>query len=353
MPNPNSSKNNESTKYGLFCYNTFNIGDEIQSLAAQRFLQRIDYYFDRDNIDRTKTAQKEKIRLIMNGWYIEPAIDNNLINWPPKNPNIEPLLISMHICFLNDSTKTFKSPESVQFLKAHAPVGARDQATRHYLESIGVPSYFSGCLTLTLLPDKNIKKQNYILAVDVSDRLYQNIISRTKRPVIKMSTSHIASLSNNSRFTLAKYWLTLYQSAHCVITTRLHTMLPCLALNTPVISITTNDIERYSGLIELTNHYSEINFLNDKSLDLDKPPKNPTSFYKIRDNLVKTCSDFTGYDSKSSYLYGTTPSELLNNPDLISIFVDSIENYYRYAFAIHGLKKTVKTLNEKLAIIRG
>ena len=348
LKNQNSNKN---TKYGLFCYNTFNIGDEIKSLAAQRFLPKVDYYFNRDNIDQTKTTQEEKIRLIMNGWYIEPAIDNGRINWPPKNPNIEPLLISMHICFLNDSIETFKTPESIHFLKAHAPIGTRDQATHNYLKSLGIPSYFSGCLTLTLLPDKDIKKQDYILAVDVSDKLFQDIVSRTKRPIIRMNTSHVANLSNNSRFTLAKYWLTLYQSAHCVVTTRLHTMLPCLALDTPVISIAAHDAERFTGLIELTNHYSEIDFLNDKSLNLDKPPENPTSFYEIRDNLVKTCSDFTGYDSKSSYLYGTTPTELLNNPDLISIFVNSIENHYRYKLAVGDFRKTIKTLNQKLTTI--
>ena len=33
----------KKTKYGLFCYDTVNIGDEIQSLAAKRFLPKIDY----------------------------------------------------------------------------------------------------------------------------------------------------------------------------------------------------------------------------------------------------------------------------------------------------------------------
>lgn len=34
-------------KYALFSYSTENIGDEIQSIAASRFLPQIDYYINR------------------------------------------------------------------------------------------------------------------------------------------------------------------------------------------------------------------------------------------------------------------------------------------------------------------
>lgn len=345
-----SKTTNKNAKFGLFCYDTINIGDEIQSLAARRFLPKVDYYFNRNNIDQTITPANEKIRLIMNGWFIEPALDNGRINWPPKNPNIEPLIISMHTSFLNGSTDIFKSSESIHFLKTHAPVGARDKATYDYFKSLDIPTYFSGCLTLTLLPDKNIKKQKFILAVDVSEEIYQNILLRTKRPIIRMNTSHINNLSVEARFILAQYWLTLYQSAHCVITTRLHAMLPCLPFNTPVIGISARDSERFAGLIELTNHYSETDFIKDKSINLDKPPKNPTAFRKIRDNLVRACSNFTGYDSKSSYLYGSSPLELYTNPKLIDTFVNSIQNTYASKYIIKDLENTIQTLNKNLAI---
>ena len=340
----------KKTKYGLFCYDTVNIGDEIQSLAAKRFLPKIDYYFNRNNIDQTKTSANETIRLIMNGWFIEPAADNKRINWPPKNPNIDPLLVSMHVSFLNGSLDIFKSPESISFLKTHAPVGARDKATYDFFKSIDVPTYYSGCLTLALFPDQSIKKQDFILAVDVSEKIYQHISSNTNRPVIKMNTSHIGNLSIEARFALAKYWLVLYQSAHCVITTRLHAMLPCLALNTPVIGIAARDAERFAGLIELTNHYSESEFIKNQTINFDKPPKNPTKFHKIRDELIKTCSNFTGYDSKSSYLYGTTLPELYNNPEFISILVNSIQDSYMAEYTIKDLKNTVQSLDENLAI---
>ena len=66
-------------KYGLFEYTTENIGDEIQSIAARRFLPSVDYYFNRDSIDDTDTGADE-VKLIMNGWYTHKPE-----NFPPKN----------------------------------------------------------------------------------------------------------------------------------------------------------------------------------------------------------------------------------------------------------------------------
>ena len=60
----------KSTKYALLKYNTDNIGDEIQSLAAKRFLPQVDYYLDRDNLNSfVPVSDNEDIKLIMNGWY--------------------------------------------------------------------------------------------------------------------------------------------------------------------------------------------------------------------------------------------------------------------------------------------
>ena len=44
-------------------------------------------------------------------------------SWPPS-PSIDPLLISIH--FYHDFVETALADESVEFLKQHAPIGARD-----------------------------------------------------------------------------------------------------------------------------------------------------------------------------------------------------------------------------------
>ena len=318
----------KNTKFGLFCYDTENIGDEIQSIAAKRFLPRIDYYINRDNIDDTNFKANETVKLIMNGWYIEPSLKDGSIHWPPKNNAIDPLLTSVHVSFLNGSLKTFDTAESRTFLQKHAPVGARDRATEQFLKTIGVPSFFSGCLTLTLIPDKKIKKSDFILAVDISPRVLQAIKKRTSRKILAINTVHNRNYTTEERFDLAKYWLYLYQTAHCIITTRLHAMLPGLAFGTPVIAITGKDAERFSGLIELVNHYTPINFIRNNQISVDNPLKNPDLFHPIRNSLVRACSEFTNYDSKSSFLDGLTVQELLNKPTFSSIISKSVEEAF-------------------------
>ena len=45
----------------------FNIGDNIQSIAAEQFLPIVDKRFNRDALN--KVLESEKYLLIMNGWY--------------------------------------------------------------------------------------------------------------------------------------------------------------------------------------------------------------------------------------------------------------------------------------------
>lgn len=309
---------NHKVKYGLLRYETENIGDEIQSLAACRFLPTVDYYFDRDNIDATKVRAGEKVKLIMNGWYT-----HHPENWPPKNPAINPLLIAIHIeqdALDGRVKKAFLSNSSRDFLKKHGPVGARNLPTEDLLTREGVKNYFSGCLTLTLLPDKSIKKRDYILAVDISDKLFEALKERTSRKIIRLDAYRTRNLSAVQKMTLAKYWLSLYQSAHAVVTTRLHCMLPCLALGTPVLAISGNDLKRFAGLIELTNHTLEEEFLNETySYDLDNPPKNPDDFRELAEKLVKKVRDFTEYDSQESFLDGESLEDFYASPEFIDL----------------------------------
>lgn len=306
------------TRYGLLTYHTENVGDEIQSLAANRFLPQVDYYFDRDNIDATKIKDGEKVKLIMNGWHT-----HHPENWPPKNSAIEPLLIALHVeqdALEGRAKDAFLSEDSRHFLKKYGPVGARNLPTKELFDKANIESYFSGCLTLTLLPEKTVKKQDFVLAVDVSDKIFAEAKKRTDRKIIRLDAYRTRNLTTEQKMTLAKYWLSIYQSAHAVITTRLHCMLPCLALGTPVLAISGNDPKRYAGLIELTNNVSEKEFLENCDVyNFDDPRANPNDFKKLAKSLVEKCQEFTGYDSKNSYLGGRSLSDFYTSPEFIDL----------------------------------
>ena len=79
-------------KYGiLFFKETDNIGDDIQTYTAKRFLPHIDYLVEREELNNFIPDKKEYVSVIMNGWYL-----HNKANWPPS-PYINPLLHSVHL----------------------------------------------------------------------------------------------------------------------------------------------------------------------------------------------------------------------------------------------------------------
>ncbi len=332
-------------KFGILEYTTENIGDEIQSIAARRFLPNIDYYFDRDDINATKIKKEDKVKLIMNGWYTHKPE-----NWPPVSKNIEPLFISMHIeqeTMEGRVAKSFLSEKSLSFLRSFSPVGTRSYSTLELLQNNNIDSYFSGCLTLTLLPDKHVKKKDYILAVDVSDAVYNKIASNTNRPVIRLDTSHKTDISDKKgRVLVAQFWLYLYQSAHLVITTRLHTMLPCLALKTPVLTMIKKEPERFRGLIELTNTMSVTEFLS-TPIDFENPAKNPRDYVSIKSALEKRCRDFTGFDSGSSYLNGKSIDEIVYDPSFLQLLTSSINETWLYEESLKKIKDFRDNLTAK------
>ena len=54
-------------EYGLLVFKeTDNIGDDIQSYAAERFLPKIDYYIDREHLNTFRSDSRNKVAVIMN-----------------------------------------------------------------------------------------------------------------------------------------------------------------------------------------------------------------------------------------------------------------------------------------------
>lgn len=283
--------------YGLLKYSSQNIGDEIQSIAAMRFLPEIDYYCHRERLDKFSLPEKDsgkKVKLIMNAWWMwQPS------HFPPSG-DIEPLLISMYL--RQKQRERFLRPEVLDYFRQHGPVGCRDMSTKAFLEEHGVPAYFSGCLTLTLQGNPELrrkKKNDWVLCVDTSQKFTNEVQKRTDRPVFNVSRMLSAAFTTQERTELAKVMLALYHNAHCVVTPRLHVALPCTAFGTPVCVIKVGERRgRFDGMTDCFNEYERAEFLeNPKAYDFDNPPENPQKHLEIRENLIERCKAFTGYDS--------------------------------------------------------
>ena len=79
-------------KYGMIVFKeTRNIGDDIQSYAAKRFLPSVDYYIEREKLDAFTPETDDLVTCILNGWYCH---DKTTL---PPSPFINPLMLSMHL----------------------------------------------------------------------------------------------------------------------------------------------------------------------------------------------------------------------------------------------------------------
>ena len=287
-------------KYGVLIHEkTKNIGDDIQSYAASCFLPSIDYLVDRDTIDTFESENDEKVAVIMSGWW-----GWKKWNWPPANC-IVPKLVGMHV--MDYGVREWGSPiydEHLEgigggYLNCYGPVGARDNHTLKLLKKHNIDSYFSGCITLTL-PKMKIKKskQKYICLVDVSNDVITKVkeLAQQKNMKVKIMTHSLPDGRENmtweERSKSVEKLLTVYQNAECVITTRLHVMLPCFAMEVPVLCINnSSNRSRFLPYADWCECVTEKQFMDGKC-DIFNLKMDFKKIKKVRNKMIKSINEF-------------------------------------------------------------
>ncbi len=286
----------KNMKYGIMYYKkTDNIGDDIQTYAAIRFLPHIDYHIDREDLNCFIPKEKEYVSMIMNGWFL-----HNKAAWPPS-PYINPLLISMHFTCLEkiDVGEKYLQGLGGDYLKSYQPIGCRDVETRKRLTKNNIENYFSGCMTLTIKPFENIEKQEYICLVDLDERSSKKVKESTSREIREIThdvnPEEIYKKGFEERMKNVEELLKTYQASHLVLTNRLHVALPCIALGTPVILVHKEKFEedRLGTYLEYMKSFTDVEFekLNIKDI-IDKPEKNSNKYIKIKNSLTEKCEQF-------------------------------------------------------------
>ncbi len=271
--------------YGLLTYvenkKNFNVGDNVQSLAAKQYLPQVNQYLNRETLADYKG---EKLKLIMNGWFT-----HNIHNWVPSE-DIIPLFVSFHIN--NTAAPHMLSEKGIAYLKKHEPIGCRDQFSVDTLKAKGIDAYFTGCLTLTLdnykVDDAERNDEIYIVDPLYSYPTFDKVTYDYKRFLrsiqngnlfkIGKKKQHIKNFIDSDllkkaiyinqeppantytdaqKFEMAEAILQKYAKAKLVITSRIHCALPCLAMGTPVIFVNGFDSFvdscRFDGILDLFN----------------------------------------------------------------------------------------------------
>jgi hypothetical protein len=272
--------------FGLLTYRTDNLGDEIQSIAARRFLPTVDYNVERDSISDFRSRNGERVALVMNGWFIY-----NPEKWPPS-PDLVPLPVAMHVT--DEARRAFLSRASMDWLMAHGPIGARDAATLEFLQGAGIDAYFSGCVTLTLDRPPVPRDDDLIVLNDLTGEAATRIWFGTSKKVIITTHARFANPDPAARFARAQELLEIYARASCVVTSRLHCALPCLAIGTPVLLLdVAPDQYRFSGLGDFVNRAGVADFEAGKcDWDWNAPAPNPERHLEYRRRLTHTLRDF-------------------------------------------------------------
>jgi len=104
-----------------------------------------------------------------------------------------------------------------------------------------------------------------------------------------------ASSGDQDLLSRAEIVLDQYRRAQCVITSRLHVAMPCLAFETPVVLVhpDPDSDSRMGGLIELVRHCSPRDVLKGRlPLDADAPTQNPSAYRKLRGQLVSIVTEW-------------------------------------------------------------
>ena len=254
-----------------------NIGDHVQSIAAlgqlvrhhrvrlhgderlvgllERLRERTRPDVRRDDVDadlEVITAHRdgsiyqaipEDTWTLAFGWYMHPLF--NFRHAFPLHRNLRPIFVSFHC-----NKRSLLTPEAVEYLKRYGPVGCRDWTTVYLLLSIGVPAFFSGCLTTTIdsvFPEVEGPPAGapvgYVDAAEI-DVPEGAVTYRHSSEAVRQR-----SFVDNTRQALEL--LDTYRTRHsAIVTSRLHCYLPMRSIGVDVDFVPANPSDvRFDGLV--------------------------------------------------------------------------------------------------------
>ncbi|MCF2573884.1 hypothetical protein [Brevibacterium sp. UCMA 11754] len=157
------------------------------------------------------------------GWYMHDIFGKSFNI--PFHPNLRPILLSVFIRYPEMLT-----PDAIAYLKKYGPVGCRDWQSVAVLRAVGVPAFFSGCLTTTIdtvFPAREPDRRTGTLRIDW--------MKGGKGPKKKQTVTAIRDKTFPENLELARSWVGDYAYKYKrVLTSRLHANLPARSVGAEV-----------------------------------------------------------------------------------------------------------------------
>ncbi len=180
------------------------------------------------------------------GWFMHPLF--RMRHDFPLHRNLRPIFVSFHC-----NKRSLLTSEAVAYLKRYGPVGCRDWTTVYLLLSLGVPAFFSGCLTTTIgalfpQPSERPGPDAPMAYVDVDDAPPGAITYRHSQEAVRQRP-FVENVD------AAVELLETYRRRHRkVVTRRLHCCLPARSVGLDVEFRPRNRSDvRFDGLLDLSD----------------------------------------------------------------------------------------------------
>ena len=258
--------------------NINNLGDHVQILTVDYLYQTMGIpdvdivYIDKDDL---QAYDGESVRL---------PVSMPLIDYKERgiagmfSAQINPVFFGLTMA------KDELLPEEVDYLKAHEPVGCRDERTWHTLTGYGISAYLGGCLTVTLPTRKSCTdKQNKVFIIDPTEGLKNYIPDYITKNAIYDTHLFYEKIENPTQKSAERY-AQYRDEARLVITSLLHCSAPCMAMGIPVILAKDMVSYRFGWLEALLKIYTTFEYT---AIDWNPPPVKYDSHKKIVTELFK------------------------------------------------------------------
>lgn len=268
-------------KYGLlidFGAPYCNFGDYAQSIAIEYLYGRMGIpESDIVYITSKELATYDGEQLLLPYSYVLHFLVDPKTGDAVLSDKITPVFLgaSVEFALLINSypLENFLSPERkwIELFRKYAPIGCRDEFTRKFISSMGIPAYLQGCITniLPRRPDGDYKK---VLLVDCPDAVLPYIPKElADRAEVLSNAEYIGNLSYEENYRKIKRRYEYYRdNAALVVISRYHVATPCNAMGIPAIFIMrtfdkhSEDIrfDTLNSNIQLcsSEHYADINW---------------------------------------------------------------------------------------------
>lgn len=199
--------------------------------------------FELNRDGNTVQAVPERTWALTFGWFMHHWFGQGFAL--PFHDNVRPIFLSVFVRF-----PAMLTPEAIGYLRRYAPVGCRDWQTVALLRSVGVPAFFSGCMTTTV--DTVFRRDGE----DTRDATIYVDSPQTGPGVSRTQVqTGIRDLSFTENLRLARDWVSHYHLEYDkVITSRLHCNLPSRSVGSKVTFLPKNRSDtRFGGLIDTTD----------------------------------------------------------------------------------------------------